>query len=1272
MTTLPIRHLSARVPWHDNKWNGKTCCNVLDNSFCRILRRIDDTKDSVNEPTDTLIDESYAPPCLSEKGTFLSAHQNFRQLQHAWKDMNPLFKEFVPGTYQHKPFSINAIPFLWLMKGKSADKHPHLSEKATLYELDFKPDLEEEIDRKLGFEGNIWVQHPHNQQVLLDAFFGCLKEETSLIFFYCKHTPLSEPNERVIVGVAKVRKNPGPILEYSYPDGYTGHRSHPWDRCVEHTLTDKKPDGILLPYHELLECVATEKNDLDLKEYAAYAPDFMQFSYASELVEHDMAIDALLSMAESLRKIGIVLGKKYIDELAWIDNEISKIWDMRGAFPGMGAVLTATGLAEGNSIAWEVEKHIRTKDDDMLTTDPWLVFEESILYPDKHLKMKGTKLFSNTVKFLWRTMPDKKKAFCKLLSRCQLTNDQGVLVVKNYKDLGVSLEEFTENLYLLYEKTRFRARGFSFEQIDKAMLPPEKIRLAFPVPDEAILEHDLDPRRLRACTVSELEAAAITGHSLLAFDDLLARLQEKVTVESFPINEDVLAGLAEDSFLLEEVASLLPTKNNPIHFFKLQRLCAIKEVICRRINLKHIFDKPYSITKDWLSIIKACPKFIELDQTDPDFEIEQKALAEKAEALRILMNYRFSVFIGPAGSGKTTLLEIFEALPEIKAGGILKLAPTGKARVKLGFNAKTIAQFLFPDRYDGETGIYYTNDSAPKSSKAANVVIDEASMLTEEQLASVLDALGPTERIILVGDYRQLPPIGTGRPFVDIIREIRPKCFDNEDIRSGPAYAELKQIRRQPIKGDARLDVSLSRCFSDEPPKEDLEVFHEIASGKIKSQHIRLEKWYGSADFRELFDNVLVEELSIDMADREKSFNRTIGAKDEGNYQYFNKNDAEKKIENWQVISPINGYGYGVKEINKSIQGRFRRGFVDLALNIKPVHSAYPMKRLIAKPKGSDNIVYGDKVINLRNSRWEAKQSINPKGMKTSALNYFANGEIGVITGEFRGRDSHATGEPKIEITFSTQPGYSYVFFPNQLKKDGKYSFELAYAITVHKSQGSGFKKIFFVLPASCPILSRELLYTALTRQEDKIIILHQGDFREFIRFASTEASATARRFTDLFHLPEMKQINTKWYDSRYVNISERGEPMISKNEVIIANLLNKHKARISYAYEAKLTIENSGRSIKPDFTIDNLETHKKFYWEHLGMMSKKDYREKWEKKLEGYLADGFVLHTEAGPNDDKVLIITEENLRGGIDSLEMNRLIKEIILGDVDSGLLI
>ena len=78
--TLPVKHLSARVPWHDNKWNGTYCCNVLDNSFCRILPRIDDAKNPDTEPDAEKITEDNFPPCIAEKGTFLSPYEYSRPL----------------------------------------------------------------------------------------------------------------------------------------------------------------------------------------------------------------------------------------------------------------------------------------------------------------------------------------------------------------------------------------------------------------------------------------------------------------------------------------------------------------------------------------------------------------------------------------------------------------------------------------------------------------------------------------------------------------------------------------------------------------------------------------------------------------------------------------------------------------------------------------------------------------------------------------------------------------------------------------------------------------------------------------------------------------------------------------------------------------------------------------------------------------------------------------------------------------------------------------
>lgn len=1271
--TLPVKHLSARVPWHDNKWNGTFCCNVMDNSFCRILTRIDATKDEAKEIDGEKITDDNHPPCIAEKGTFLSPHEFTRDLNHAWKDINPMYRQFLPGSYHHKPYSFNAVPFLWMLKakGKLEQKeverdrslYPHKSIKAELFELDYRPELEDEVDINLGFNTNTWVQHSHNQKVLLDAFFGCLKPNKSLIFFYSKHTPLSEPNERIIVGVAKVRTEIGAILNYNYPPGYRGHKGHPWDRCIEHTLTPNKTEGFLLPYHELMEY--SNKHEIDLTNFKVVAPSFDQFSFASELVEHDTAIDSLLNMAEVLKKSEVILEKSFRKELNWIDNEISKIWDMRGAFPGMGAVLSALKIESSNTIAWEIEKYILAKDGDLYQTNPWLIFEESVAQADGHIKERGGSLFTATLKSIWKTTPKKKKGLLEILSRIQLNNEQASAILDHQQDWIGSTNEILQNPYLLYEKTCYNFKGLlSFKQLDKALMPPTKIMEAFPIEDPSNIESQLDERRLRASLIWILEESAEQGHSLLTLDDALVRLEEKSLDSPLPISKDTLDAIAADDFYHSELLFITEGK---IAFIKLQRLEEIKTVIKRKINKERIISRPHSIEHDWLAFVNEFPDpenpsnpFLKpLEETASNYDSELLARREKAEALRILTNYRFSVLIGPAGSGKTTLLKIFENIPEIKKGGVLKLAPTGKARVKLGHDAFTIAQFLYPDRYDSYYGIYWLNPEGQKASTVKTVIIDESSMLTEEQLAAVFDALGPVDRIILVGDYRQLPPIGTGRPFVDIVDLFKPEVFPDHPIKTGAAYAELCQISRQAKdSGEPRLDVQLSKCFGDELAKEDIDLFHELSTGAIENNHIRLEKWYESKDFKQLFEQVLKEELDIGGEDIIKAFNRTLGAKDgDDGYQYFNNGYAEKEIENWQIISPVNGFGYGVKEVNKFIQNTYRKNFIDLAHR--------KGKKRIARPKGADNMVYGDKVINLNNSRWEDWQWINPANKKSSALNYIANGEIGVITGKFRGKNDNSTGEPQIEIAFSTQPGYSYVYWPNQFGDDSlkSYKFDLAYAITVHKAQGSGFKKVFFVLPSKGAILSRELLYTALTRQEDKIIILHQGEFRDFIRLASTDASATARRFTDLFFLPDVKQIDKKFYDARYINVSERGEKMISKNEVIIANCLNKYKDRISYAYEDKLSLQGSGRTIKPDFTIENLDTGRIFYWEHLGMLTKEDYREKWNKKLHGYLEDGFVLHDNADYNDEKVLILTEENPNGGIDSQYFDQLVREVIL---------
>jgi ATP-dependent exoDNAse (exonuclease V) alpha subunit len=178
------------------------------------------------------------------------------------------------------------------------------------------------------------------------------------------------------------------------------------------------------------------------------------------------------------------------------------------------------------------------------------------------------------------------------------------------------------------------------------------------------------------------------------------------------------------------------------------------------------------------------------------------------------------VLIGPAGTGKTTLLSVLCNHPQIKNGGVTLLAPTGKARVQLekstNITTKTIAQFLIKeDRYDPLTGRYRLSTQAPVQA-GRTVVIDEASMLTEEQLAATLKAVTGVERLILVGDPRQLPPIGSGRPFVDIVARLEPDYAEGRFPRVSRGYAELTIRRRQ--TGRSRDDLLLAERFSGQTP----------------------------------------------------------------------------------------------------------------------------------------------------------------------------------------------------------------------------------------------------------------------------------------------------------------------------------------------------------------------------------------------------------------------------------------------------------------------
>ena len=612
------------------------------------------------------------------------------------------------------------------------------------------------------------------------------------------------------------------------------------------------------------------------------------------------------------------------------------------------------------------------------------------------------------------------------------------------------------------------------------------------------------------------------------------------------------------------------------------------------------------------------------------------------------------MLIGAAGTGKTTLLKMLCELKDVEAGGVLLLAPTGKARVQLetrtgmtgGF---TIAQFLmrYGSRYDTETGRYVMTGSPDRCRDYRTVIVDECSMLTEEQLAALLDGLSGVGRLVLVGDPRQLPPIGSGRPFVDIVRELEPKGIEHRFPRVDRGYAELTVPRRQ--QGTTRADLLLADWFGSNPDPAADEIWDRLKTEAM--DEIYFKAWTDGEDLKAKLLKLIVKELNLGSLDDEVGFECSLGATTHNGGSFFWRShgpEAPIRAESWQILSPVRGADHGVAVLNRVIQQTFRKTWLTRATSRR-------RNRKIHCPIGPQGIIYGDKVINLKNS---SIRNVYPE-----RPSYVANGDIGIVVGNYK-KKTQKELFPFLEVEFTSQPGHDYDFKIWEFGgEEGSPPLELAYALTVHKSQGSEFGITFVVLPDPCWPLSRELLYTALTRQQDRVVVLHQGDLRNLRRYASDKYSDIARRLTNLFSPPNPVAFEVdgaeRFLEEGLIHRTKRGDLVRSKSEVIIANeLLTQGIDR--YEYEAPLPLTN-GKTRYPDFTIVDDDTGARYYWEHLGLLHNPDYEVRWNRKLEAY-REAYILPHDEGGGKAGTLIVTRDDERGGIDAKAIADLIGEVL----------
>lgn len=1228
----PLRHVSVRVPWHDMGWTGVVCRAPHLNGACAKLKRIAGQKKDNQEQLvagrslDELPREQW-PCCVDERAMFMAPFELEQVKRHALADVSPKhYGHFKPTRQRYPAYSAGIVPFLWMRR-----------ENMEYYRSLLDLDVDEEREPDLGYETD-WTHEAQNQKALLDGFAGHLCKQESLCFFYAKHVPFVEGTGRILIGVGRI-KEIGQLTEYERKGD--GLRGMLWERPVQHSIRPKGKDGFLIPYYELLQR-AEQDATLDIARYTANAPTehWNEFSYASELVTHDGAIAALLSIETALARMEAELGIATDWQRRWLHDELVRLWKVRGPFPGLGAVLSAFGLSRGVFVAHALQQKAGEN------TDPWPLADKAFRDPASVLP-KELRRDLKELAPVWKALPAERRAFLRLLSRFELTAEQAEALYdedsRRKQGWGGGDREIVQNPYRIFELSRHNPDGVGLLMVDRGIFPEDTVRLQHPLEAPSGLDSAVDLRRLRAFIIAALEEAALAGHTLLPKDNVIEAVRSYAVRPECPATSDILAALGPK--MAPEVSPVAIGDDTGL---QLERYKKIGELVRKQV-LGRVDGQRHVVSCDWANLLE---RSLRKKGIGPATDDEgSRARVEKASALKELAEARVSVLAGSAGTGKTTVLGALCEAPEISKHGVLLLAPTGKARVRLqelaggsGVRALTIAQFLNQHgRYDGRAGRYHLSDR-PKVTGFGTVIVDESSMLTEDMLGALLDALQGVNRFIFVGDPAQLPPIGAGRPFVDIIAKLRPADCEARFPRVAPSYAELTIERRQ--AGNERPDLRLARWFSMTPPSNGEDDVFSINAGE--HPWIRFVEWQKPEDFQRKLVEVLVEELQLSGPDDLRGFNREIGATVSGDYDYFNATrngnlGAVKEVEAWQILSPLRGMPFGVCDINRQIHERFRSGFLELASR---------QWRSIPKPFGAERILYGDKVINLNNHRRDGKKVYPPDG----ALGYLANGEIGIAVGQWKTR-----GNPKIlKVEFSSQPGFTYDFYGKDFKEEGDAALELAYALTVHKAQGSQFRLVILVLPEGHPILSRELVYTALTRHQKRIVVMHQGPRTLLKEFASPHRSETAKRMTNLLNSCRMLEFpQTKgsvFLQEGLIHRTKKGLAVRSKSEVIIADALTD--AAITFEYEKPLMLGETTRY--PDFTIEDEISGRTFYWEHLGLLHRDDYRRAWEKKLAWY-RDNSVLPREDGGGPKGSLIITRDDSSGGINSQSIARLVKDI-----------
>lgn len=263
------QHISVRVPWHDDGWDGTVCQNPGENNVCLRLTNISEKKDNLFEQSicgQCMAHNEENLPCISEGSAFMSDSSLVRTTIHPYRQLNKATHgHFLPTKIVYPAYSFATKPFAWMMLG-------NIEKKQEEFGIDFKSEREP----MLGFETS-WIQEAKNHQAIFDAFYGDVVPDQSLVIAYAKQVPFVEAPRLVIIAMEHVKKYI-PSVEHEHTDD-NSLRLMTWEGHICHYIRPDHKDGFVIPYQEMMEYTNFHP-DFDMSSIAVFAPDdvFEEFS----------------------------------------------------------------------------------------------------------------------------------------------------------------------------------------------------------------------------------------------------------------------------------------------------------------------------------------------------------------------------------------------------------------------------------------------------------------------------------------------------------------------------------------------------------------------------------------------------------------------------------------------------------------------------------------------------------------------------------------------------------------------------------------------------------------------------------------------------------------------------------------------------------------------------------------------------------------------------------------------------------------------------------